>query len=82
MRATPPTWSPSILGAFTDVFFRDRGPMCPADLNGDGVVDTTDAAILSQNKGDCPCCAADLNGDGVVNSQDEDILNANLGPCP
>ncbi|MCH7720508.1 MAG: hypothetical protein O6941_01685 [Planctomycetota bacterium] len=65
------------LGAFTDVFFRDRGPMRIGDLNG--VVDNTDVDILNQNWGDCPCCAADLDGDATVGTLDLLILLANWG---
>ncbi len=49
------------------------------DLNGDGVVDQTDADILKQNWGDCRCCAADLDGDGTVGILDLLILLANWG---
>ena len=66
---------------FKDIFFRDRGVMCPADLNGDHVVDLLDFAILMQNWGTCACCAADLNGDGMVDGADRTILNNNFGPC-
>ncbi len=65
-------------GAFTEIYFRDRGPI-PGDLNGDGVVDEEDVAILEQNWGECLCCAADLNGDGRVHEDDLAILQANWG---
>lgn len=65
-------------GAFNEIYLRDRGPI-PGDLNGDGVVDEKDEAILEQNWGACLCCAADLNGDGRVHEDDLAILLANWG---
>lgn len=47
----------------------------PGDLDGDGVVDSTDLAILLGNWGGRG--AADINGDGVVNSTDLGILLSN-----
>lgn len=60
-------------------------PVCnhPADINGDGVVDTADLAILLSNWGPCKAgvdCKADLNCDGVVNVDDLAILMAQWGP--
>ncbi len=43
---------------------------CPADLNGDGVVDPIDLATLLGSWGACPGCPTDLNGDGVVDPID------------
>ena len=54
-----------------------------ADINGDGVVNGADLAILLVNFGPCPPalpCPADLNGDGVVNGADLAILLVNFGP--
>ncbi len=52
-------------------------PPCPADFNGDGVIDTRDfvaflGAWASQRGEDCSGgdCTADLNGDGVVDTRD------------
>jgi Tol biopolymer transport system component len=69
-------------GSTSDIFFRDRGVMCPGDLNGDGVVDGTDYGILMRSWGECACCASDLNGDGMVGMSDKGILLLNLGECP
>ncbi len=46
------------------------------DLNGDGVVNAADLAILLGAWGPCPnpCCAADLDGDGQVSASDLAIL--------
>lgn len=50
----------------------------PADINGDGIVNAQDLAIILGSWGVCPeepsPCPADLNGDGVVNAQDLAIL--------
>jgi hypothetical protein len=59
-------------------------PLCPADINGDGVVSVTD--LLSQLAAWGPCpggpCPADITGDGQVNVSDLLDLLANWGPCP
>jgi len=52
------------------------------DLNGDGIVDGADFAMLSAAWGECvpgSPCPADLNGDGVVDGADQTILLANWG---
>ncbi len=50
----------------------------PADLNGDGVIGSTDVALLLGSWGPCPpapsACAADLDGDGSVGSSDLALL--------
>lgn len=50
---------------------RARGP---EDLNGDGVVDAGDLAVVLAAWGPCPAlpapCPADFNGDGVVDAAD------------
>ncbi|TVQ31871.1 MAG: hypothetical protein EA376_07740 [Phycisphaeraceae bacterium] len=55
----------------------------PGDLNGDGVVNAQDLAILLGSWGLCPPepdpCPADLNGDGSVGSADLAILLGNWG---
>lgn len=52
---------------------------CPADLNGDGVVNARDLAILlaAWNNG-----TVDLNGDGATDAADLAILLAAWGRCP
>jgi len=56
---------------------------CPADLNGDGVVDGGDLGLLLGAWGPCPGCPADLNRDGVVNGADLGELLASWGfSCP
>jgi carboxypeptidase A2 len=56
-------------------------PDCPADLNGDGVVNVADLLILFDNWGENPGSPADLNGDGVVNVADLLILFDGWGEC-
>jgi hypothetical protein len=59
---------------------------CPADLNGDGVVDGGDLLILLSSWGSCagenPFCPADLNGDDVIDGGDLLQLLASWGQCP
>lgn len=54
-------------------------PRCPADLNGDGVVNTSDLLILLGCWG-LPC--GDLNGDGDTDTSDLLALLAAWGECP
>ena len=65
--------------------FTYEAPPCPADLNGDGVVNSLDMIILLNAFGNCPpsptSCPADLNGDGVVNALDVIILSNAYGDC-
>ena len=67
-------------------------PPCPADLNLDGVVNSTDLGIILNEWGLCPdacdpgdpanTCAADLTGDCRVKALDLAILLGSWGPCP
>lgn len=55
---------------------------CPGDINGDGVVNLTDLAILLSNFGvgtGATRSNGDLNGDGAVNITDLAILLAAFG---
>jgi hypothetical protein len=57
-------------------------PLSPADLDGDGVVNGFDLALLLGMWGVCPkagACPADLNGDGTVNGFDLAILLGSWG---
>lgn len=53
---------------------------CPADLNGDGMVDGADLGLLIA-AWDATSGAADINGDGVVDGADLGLLIAAWGPC-
>jgi len=70
-----------------DIFFAgvliddQKKTPCPADLNGDGVVDGADlGALLNAWGTNDP--AADLSGDGVVDGADLGILLNAWGACP
>jgi len=57
--------------------------LCPADLTGEGNVDSADLLILLSAWGKCGAiCPADLTGEGVVDSADLLILLSAWGPCP
>jgi hypothetical protein len=51
---------------------------CPptADLDGNGIVDAADLALLVAAWGECASCPADLDGDGVVEGADLGTLLA------
>jgi len=53
---------------------------CPADLNGDGLVDASDMGAMLALWGDAEN-AADLNDDGAVDAQDLGLLLVGWGPC-
>lgn len=59
---------------------------CPADTNGDGVIDHNDYLIMNTNWGtDPPCsspCPSDINNDGAVSVEDLHIHLATRGDCP
>ena len=54
---------------------------CPADFDGDGLVDGADLGQLLAKWGACTCIE-DLNFDGLVNGEDLGILLAAWGACP
>lgn len=56
--------------------------LCPADLNGDMVVDAFDLAQLLGAWGANPGHPADFNGDDVVNATDLAQLLGAWGQCP
>lgn len=58
------------------------GATTPGDIDGDGVVGTSDLLILLSNWGPCPDkgeCPADLDGDGQIGTSDLLVLLANWG---
>jgi len=56
---------------------------CPADLNGDGVVNGADLAALLGAWGPCVgSCPADLTGDGAVGGDDLGVMLGAWGNCP
>lgn len=84
--AHPPTcqdWGPIFLA--DNMTVQLAAPPCPADLNGDGVVDLADLATLLANFGTTAGAApedGDLDGDGDVDLSDLSLMLANYGaPC-
>ncbi|MDP7574030.1 MAG: GC-type dockerin domain-anchored protein, partial [Phycisphaerales bacterium] len=61
--------------------FREETPPCPADMNGDGVVDVIEVLLLLDAWGQCEDCAADINGDGIVDTDDLLSVLAAWGAC-
>ena len=57
-------------------------PVCPADLNGDSIVDSADLNRLLRFYGACVNCKEDLNGDKFVDDVDVAIMTRQWGPCP
>ena len=74
-------------GPSEDVDLPEEPNNCPADVNGDGVVDALDlgavTACLGQevDEGDS-CFPADVNSDGVVDALDIGFVIARFGECP
>jgi hypothetical protein len=59
----------------------DRPAPCPADFDGDGIVNVFDLLELLDAWGDCASCPQDLNGDDVVNVFDLLSLLDAWGEC-
>ena len=57
-------------------------PICPTDINRDGITNEADVTLLLKKFGQtCKCCE-DVNGDGTVNSQDLSLVLLNQDiPC-
>lgn len=57
-----------------------EGSDCPADLNGDGVIDLTDLATLLANFGSAGSAEeGDISGDGLIDLTDLSLLLAEFG---
>jgi len=54
---------------------------CPADVVGNGVIDTADLVEVVLSIGPCLDCPAELTGDGVVDAADVMAVVAGLGGC-
>lgn len=61
-----------------DVFLTGE-PLDPADLNANGMVDSTDLGILLGSWGPCNNCESDIDGNGTVDSMDLAILLGSWG---
>ena len=57
-------------------------PVCPADIDENGIVDVADLLTVIDSWGVCNGCAADLNGDNAVNVTDLLTLIDAWGSCP
>ncbi|MFK7959659.1 MAG: serine hydrolase [Phycisphaerales bacterium] len=57
-------------------------PACPADVNGNGVVDTLDMLSVLADFGVCGGCDADIDGNGFVDTGDLLAVLAAWGNCP
>jgi len=67
------------------VSFLGLQPQCPADLNGDAIVDAADLGLLLGAWGGCSIsvpCIADLDGSGKVDAVDLGLLLSAWGTCP
>jgi len=78
MPLVPISIEPQKIGAIEIV----QGFPCPADLTGDGLVNSEDLAQLLGSWGPAPGNPADLTGDGIVNSIDLAEMLGSWGPCP
>lgn len=57
-------------------------PSCPADVNGDTIIDVEDLVNVLKAWGFCGDCPEDITGDASVGSQDLLQLFLNWGACP
>ena len=59
-------------------------PPCPADVSGDGVVGSSDLAVLLGCWGPAAggCLDADADGNGIINSADLAAMLGGWGACP
>ncbi|UCD76442.1 MAG: hypothetical protein JSV91_05855 [Phycisphaerales bacterium] len=55
---------------------------CPADINGDDVVDIDDLFQVLNAWGPCDDCPEDINRDGLVDIEDIFEVLGSWGPCP
>ena len=73
--------------AYWQIFTRlfEVGPVCPGDLNGDGMVDVLDLLAVLSAWGPCPdpptACPGDINHDDAVDVLDMLALLKAWGPC-
>ena len=64
-----------------DAHGADLPPACPADLDGNAIVDFNDLLQLLASWGACAGCPADLDHDDAVGFNDLLQLLAAWGPC-
>ena len=76
------TWNDDRAGAGNTGFVVEFPTTCPADLNGDTLVDTSDLIILLAFWSDCPPkCLGDIDDNSDVGFSDLLILLAAWGSC-
>lgn len=79
------TGATSTAGRFNDTlsFALSGGefPACPADFDGNRVVDSADVALILLDYGACGGCPTDLDLNGVVDSADVALILLDYGPC-
>jgi hypothetical protein len=74
--ASPSGWN---AGAMTVVV---TATPCPADIDGNGMVDTADLLAVLAAWGGCVDCPEDIDRSGIVDTGDLLVLLGNWGPCP
>ena len=71
----------TLVGGFLAGGGGDVTPVCPEDINSDGVIDVNDLLSVLGSWGICVDCAADINGDDLVDVNDLLGVLAAWGPC-
>ena len=56
-------------------------PVCPTDLDHDGMTDGADLGDFFTAWGECVDCSPDFDGNGMVDAGDLGLLIASWGPC-
>ena len=65
-----------------DFVFSSGTSTCVSDLDGSGLVDSADVALVLLGMGECSHCAEDLDGSGLVDSADVALVLLDMGNCP
>ena len=71
----------TVVGGFWSGGSGDVTPVCPEDVNTDGMIDVNDLLAVLAAWGGCPACPEDITGDDLVNVDDLLALLAAWGPC-
>lgn len=53
-------------------------PLCPTDINRDGITNNADISLLLQKFGQSCHCPEDVSGDGLVSAKDLSLLLMNF----
>ena len=65
-----------------DFVFSSGTSACVSDLDGSGLVDSADVALVLLGMGECSHCVEDLDGSGLVDSADVALVLLDMGNCP